>query len=126
MSENLLTSILAVVTDVSQGVWAITGGAGVGGAVTGVTPLSSAEVSNIAAKGREIAPTGGAPAPMGAPEAAAVGVGGASAAKVEGKITVHFDNMAFRDEVADVVGRIIQTPEIQKSLQKSGTINKNQ
>jgi hypothetical protein len=162
-TETLLTSLLASVKSVSDGVWVIankTGGTGgTVGAVTETTSVDAktamdtmtaaaakadlpkpdtdyeytpapkwmdeqtALLSSIAARKNAVSDVGGVAVSRGTmyePTNPPAGVAGGGTAKVEGKITVHFDSAAFRDEVADVVGRIIQTPEIQKSLQKTG------
>ena len=163
-TEKLLTSLLASVKSISDGVWVIankTGGTG--GTVGTVTETTTADVktkmdtamtaaaakadlpnpdadseytpapkwmdeqtallSSIAARKNAVPRSDGVAVNRGTmyePTNPPAGVAGGGTAKVEGKITVHFDSAAFRDEVADVVGRIIQTPEIQKSLQKTG------
>jgi hypothetical protein len=47
------------------------------------------------------------------------GGGGAefNSMRIEGQMTVHFDNTMFKDQVAAVVANLVKTPNFQKSIQ---------
>lgn len=104
--------------------------------VSEVKSMTGDETMAIAQRSRAMTPIGGAAgqaafAPVGGVkgalsatgEAATGGGGGgggtadAATMKVEGKMTVHFDNAAFKDQIATVVGSVIKTPYISKSIQ---------
>ena len=104
--------------------------------------MTAQDTMAIAQRSRSLSPVGGAAgqaafAPSGGVRGALGGSGAAAAVggaggggmtqaptmKVEGNMTVRFDNTAFKDQIARVVGEVIKTPEISKAIQSMGFIN---
>jgi hypothetical protein len=92
------------------------------------TVLSSSNIADIAANQTSFSKTGGdrretswtqAQTQFGAGGSAIGGQGGTAEAgsmRIEGQMTVHFDNQIFKDQVAAVVGSLMKTPDFAKSV----------
>lgn len=87
------------------------------------TVLSQTDVADIATKSRSLEPVGGGTGAMEAkPQFGAVGGHSATGAEtskmmIEGKMTVHFDNAMFKDQVANVVATVMKTADFKKAVQ---------
>jgi len=111
-----------LVPEPSAGAAQLAGGASSGGAA-GANRVAAGQTRTLGGGG------GG-----GATKPTAFGTGGGGGAagtseiptmKVKGDMMVKFDMAALKDTLVPVVGQIINSPQIVKSLQKAGFINRN-
>jgi len=96
-----------------------------------VSSLSTATNDELASKQQGFASTTESRAFQNKPELAVGGGSGGSGMselpvmKVEGTMKVEFNQGIFNSAIATVVGRVINSPEIYKSLQAAGFVNSN-